>query len=866
MNYSGFGGDDDLYTLMLQKVARELSPEENLAQAAALVDWSPQKGPQHNAYHSEAYEIFYGGAAGGGKMMHEDSEVATPTGWKKHKDLVIGDVVCNPDGTTALITGVFPKGERTVYRITFSDGVSVIAGDGHLWDVFYYSYNIHDKPPHYKTVGQYMKYEDYVHPSSGTVLSKTITSIDLHTHFLHSNNPNLNERYRDKIIVPLSEPLYYATNDLIDHDLNAYAVGVALAIMDCVDYSRSVSCVNVNCNLLGDDIDTSTGFIRFKDTFKTMMVELGFIDSETNLNIPTPYLQSPLPIRMELAKGILDTLAYVDADGCLSMEVKNNYLTKKIQTLLRSLGLACLVKIGDVNSVKVWGNHLHTFVYNESIQKALGEATIHHDYIGRQVVNVELLETKMSCVCISVDHRNQLYITDGFVVTHNTDLLLGWALTGARKSIIFRRTYKQFTNIIDRGKAILGSSYNDYNANSMTFKNIPGKRVLELGAINTEADVANFMGRPHDFIAFDEVSNFYESMYLFLIGWNRTEVPGQRTRIISAGNPPTNTDGEWVVRRWGPWLDPSYPNKAESGEIRWFVRMNDQDIEVENSEPVTHTLPSGKTEKLLPTSRTFIPAKLEDNQYYGEEYRATLQAMPEPFRSKMLYGDFGVVFEDNPYQIVKSDWVYIARERYDNLLKEGVIRELRYGNANYGLDVAEGGKDFSALCKIIQNVVIYIQYKQEADSTKLHDWVLREMGKDKASAPIVIDANGFGSGVFYQLRRSGVHKAMGIKGSTAVNYKDSTGTMSFVNLRAYLWWSLREALDPDGPIKLALPPDPKIVKDLIMPRWFRDDKDRIGVERNEIISQRLGRSPDGAVALMNALFAAKNKRQGPRIV
>ena len=70
------------------------------------------------------------------------------------------------------------------------------------------------------------------------------------------------------------------------------------------------------------------------------------------------------------------------------------------------------------------------------------------------------------------------------------------------------------------------------------------------------------MGRPHDFIGFDEISNFTFGQYIFLTTWNRTEIPGIRTRIISAGNPPTNTEGEWVIRRWAPWLDPGHGNMA----------------------------------------------------------------------------------------------------------------------------------------------------------------------------------------------------------------------------------------------------------------------------------------------------------------
>ena len=97
---------------------------------------------------------------------------------------------------------------------------------------------------------------------------------------------------------------------------------------------------------------------------------------------------------------------------------------------------------------------------------------------------------------------------------------------------------------------------------------------------------------------------------------------------------------------------------------------------------------------IKPKSRTFIPARVTDNKYYMETgYMSTLQALPEPLRSQMLYGDFGAGIEDDPWQVIPTAWVEAAQARWKpedemRLMYKGV-----FPMDSYGLDVARGGKD-----------------------------------------------------------------------------------------------------------------------------------------------------------------------------
>jgi hypothetical protein len=55
--------------------------------------------------------------------------------------------------------------------------------------------------------------------------------------------------------------------------------------------------------------------------------------------------------------------------------------------------------------------------------------------------------------------------------------------------------------------------------------------------------------------AVDEVTECRENQVRFVMGWNRTSDPKQRTRGLLTFNPPTTAEGRWVIDFFGPWLD-----------------------------------------------------------------------------------------------------------------------------------------------------------------------------------------------------------------------------------------------------------------------------------------------------------------------
>ena len=79
--------------------------------------------------------IIVAGRPSMGKAQPLDARVRGPGGWKSMGELQVGDAVSSIDGAPSIVTGVFPQGERQVYRVRFSDGRSTECCAEHLWRV-----------------------------------------------------------------------------------------------------------------------------------------------------------------------------------------------------------------------------------------------------------------------------------------------------------------------------------------------------------------------------------------------------------------------------------------------------------------------------------------------------------------------------------------------------------------------------------------------------------------------------------------------------------------------------------------------------------------------------------------------------------
>jgi len=70
-----------------------------------------------------------------GRAQPVDTPVLTPAGFRRIGDLAVGDLVVASNGEPTPVIGVYPQGEKDIYRVTAQDGASTLCTGDHLWAV-----------------------------------------------------------------------------------------------------------------------------------------------------------------------------------------------------------------------------------------------------------------------------------------------------------------------------------------------------------------------------------------------------------------------------------------------------------------------------------------------------------------------------------------------------------------------------------------------------------------------------------------------------------------------------------------------------------------------------------------------------------
>lgn len=420
-------------------------------------------------------------------------------------------------------------------------------------------------------------------------------------------------------------------------------------------------------------------------------------------------------------------------------------------------------------------------------------------------------------------------------------------------SVLFRRTFPELMRadgLIQRSKQLF-TNIGDYRAGEFRWYFETKKRndpaTLDFSHMERRDDMFKHQSAQYSYIGFDELTSFLEEQYLYLISRGRS-TRGVPVRYRSATNP--GNDGHvWVFKRWAPWLDPTHPSPAKPGEIRWFARILNEDREVE----ADWIGPDGDP----PLSRTFIPAFIEDNPILmalDPRYKARLDALPEPYKSQLKDGNWLVGKEDE-WQIIPYAWVRAAMDRWQpDGGREFEIEAVSCDPAR-GVDKAVIGHRRG-------NWVDELQYFQKRDTMYLVGELRRTYAYQEADGPTVparIDVIGVGAGVYDRMReineelyedperRDQIVEVYPINSGEKSYATDQSGLLTLVNVRAEMWWHLRDLLDPDNPLGLeepvCLPPDKVLLADLTAPRW-RMTSGGILVESKKDLKKRIGRSTD----------------------
>lgn len=424
-------------------------------------------------------------------------------------------------------------------------------------------------------------------------------------------------------------------------------------------------------------------------------------------------------------------------------------------------------------------------------------------------------------------------------------LITGLAVNEHEHSLLLRRHRDDAKDLAENEllSRILDGNRDGWNGQDLIYR--IDKRTIEYGGCKDLEDRQRYKGKPHDLKAFDEITDFLEKQYRFIIGWNRSSTPGQRCRVVVTGNPPTTAEGLWVIRRWAAWLDPQHPNPAKDGELRWYV-TDDEDKDIEVSGPGEYEI-NGKM--VASRSRTFIRAGLSDNPELGDDYKAVLDALPKELRDAYRDGKFSASIKDNPWQLIPTAWVLAAQARWTPK------PPLNTPMCAMGADIAQGGEDNNVIATRYDgwfSPLITIPGKLTPTGTDIAG-VLVANRRDNAL--VTIDCGGGYGGSAYKHMKDNNIEAFAYKGSEGSNSRTEDRTIGFTNIRTESWWRFREALDPSqrGGSPIALPNDPRLLSDLTAPT-FDTKNGNIRMEPYERILDRLGRSLDHGSAVVMCWF------------
>ncbi|MBC2903014.1 helicase-related protein [Streptomyces cupreus] len=350
------------------------------------------------------------GEVGSGKAQPLDSLVLTPAGFRRMGDLRVGDEIVVPDGEIALIDGVFPQGEREVWRLVLSDGSSVECDDEHLW-----------------IVGTSRGWHRGQAP-------KVMTTREIRLDTLEANGSS-------KWYLPAAAPV-----DLGDDSglpLDPYLFGLLLGVgsfrhnlrLPAIDdeiRDAVAAAVAPDCRLV--PVRGSRGDHTIQLTRRAGGARHPVIEALRDLRlwgmtsrgtfIPEAFKNTSIKNRLALLQGLMDTDGTVQMDGlAVSLCSASERLAEDVAWLVRSLGgqARILPKRAAFDVSVSLPEEYAPFRLTRKVQRVRPRPK--YNTLRRGIRAVEYVGRK-PVQCISVAHPSHAYVTDNFTVTHNTMVAL----------------------------------------------------------------------------------------------------------------------------------------------------------------------------------------------------------------------------------------------------------------------------------------------------------------------------------------------------------------------------------------------------------------------------------------------------------
>lgn len=358
-----------------------------------------------------------------GKAQPLDAQLLTRDGWKTMKDISIGDHMASVDGQPSKVIGVFPQGKKQVYAVTFSDGRTTEACGEHLWTVHYRAW-----------------------------LKPRVLTTDQVKDLLQR------KRYQKRLWIDQFSGQYGKETKL---PIPAWAFGILLGEGDfgslrfstasehvlkrmrreLSPHSKINHAGNYDYRIVVDPAGKTSNSIPVRQTLREL--ELWGKRSHEK-HIPKIYLESSLEQRLDLLQGLLDADGWVEHHGTVRFSTSSVQLANDVLSLARSVGAWATKKTKHphYSHKGEYREGRESFVINITYKNparlfSLPKKKIravpfkrHKKPTFLSITPTRVTETQ----CIAVSHPAQQYITDNFVVTHNTAFSLGLAHSIALKA------------------------------------------------------------------------------------------------------------------------------------------------------------------------------------------------------------------------------------------------------------------------------------------------------------------------------------------------------------------------------------------------------------------------------------------------
>lgn len=341
-----------------------------------------------------------------GKEQPVDANVLTPSGWREIGGLRVGDSVIGSDGAATRVTGIFPQGVKPSYRVWFSDGSSVEAGLAHLWTV------------RYRCGGR--RWEALTLTTDQLRRLPKIRTLDLSKTALY--------------LPMLSGPVMFNSSSQ-DLPIDPYLLGALIANGALSDGTPVLTVNTLDLNEIVEALPSGhVGAIRtygsathisiVRTVDKIRALDLAVLSRKKS--IPLSYMLASVDARKALLHGLMD------GDGSIS-KTSNKLVYHTISVDLSEAVRELVQGLGGIASIRTYDRspegkpveyqvrmRLPKWVMPFTVsRKASRYKPGSHAQPCRTVASVEYVRDVES-VCIAVEARDHLYVTEKCILTHNT--------------------------------------------------------------------------------------------------------------------------------------------------------------------------------------------------------------------------------------------------------------------------------------------------------------------------------------------------------------------------------------------------------------------------------------------------------------